>query len=89
MINDILKYFGSCVIALGLIFCIPIGMDGGTIFSVLSLAIGALSIGLFFIGFGALLQSTHRIEMKIAGSKPHVPSKYFIPPSEKPSNVKD
>lgn len=71
MKGEHLKYLGGGIIVLGLIASIPVAMNMGT------LSRRYLSVHLVlpdwrvFIGFGELLYSVQRIELKIAGERPH------------------
>ncbi|ULO05476.1 hypothetical protein H1230_20630 [Paenibacillus sp. 19GGS1-52] len=69
MKGEHLKYFGSGIIVLGILLAVPIG--SGSILASFKVVVWAIIVGVFFIGFGELLQSMHRIELKIAGERPH------------------
>ncbi|AIQ18606.1 hypothetical protein H70357_19290 [Paenibacillus sp. FSL H7-0357] len=71
MKGEHLKYLGGGVIVLGLIASIPVAMNMGTLSAGIYLFIWSCLIGVFFIGFGELLYSVQRIELKIAGERPH------------------
>lgn len=67
MVYDVLKYFGIIVILLGAIGAVITGVSSYSLITVASTLIGACAIGLFFIGFGALLQSVHKIQLSLTG----------------------
>lgn len=71
MKGEHLKYFGSGIIAFGILLAIPLGIYSGSLFAGINFVVWACIVGVFFIGFGELLQSMHRIELKIAGERPH------------------
>lgn len=69
MKGEYLKYFGGSIIFFGILLAVLIG--SGSIFASFKIVVWAIIVGVFFIGFGELLQSMHRIELKIAGERPH------------------
>ncbi|WP_054940187.1 hypothetical protein [Paenibacillus ihuae] len=71
MLHNVIKFLGICVTVVGLIVGVFAGA-GNSIVSMLIIFAGAITFGLLIIGFGELLHSVHRIEMKIAGERPQV-----------------
>lgn len=70
MKGEHLKYFGGVIIGLGLIAFIPLGMNLGSVLTAAGLLVLSCIAGVFFIGFGELVQSVQRIEQKVAGERP-------------------
>lgn len=88
MLHDIFKYFGSIIIALGVISGIAVGANDYPILTSVIIVLGSIALGLFFIGFGAMLQSLYRIELKIAGERPSPVDRTTGSVVDHPSNVK-
>lgn len=71
MKGEYIKYFGGGIIVLGLIAFIPVAMNTGSLSAGMYLLIWSCLLGVFFIGFGELVYSIKRIELKVAGERPH------------------
>ncbi len=71
MLHNVMKFFGACVVVVGFIIGVFVGANG-SITRMLIIYAAAIILGLLFVGFGELLHSVYRIEMKIAGERPQV-----------------
>ncbi|GGF87003.1 hypothetical protein [Paenibacillus aceti] len=91
MIYNILKRFGSVMVVLGILFGIFILVSGQPIETVIIVVVSALSGGLFFIGFGSLIESVHKIQVHLTGEQEESSQKRAIntKPHEKTLGVKD
>lgn len=70
MLYDVFKYFGGATIALGVVAGFLAFSSDIPFLTSFLIIFGSVSFGLLFIGFGAMLHSLHRIELKVAGQEP-------------------
>lgn len=70
MLSDVFKYFGGTIIFLGVVAGFTTFASDVPFLTSVIILIGTASFGLLFIGFGAMLHSLHRIELKVAGQEP-------------------
>ena len=70
MKGEHLKYFGAVLVGLGLVAFIPLGMRLDSVLIAVGMLVFSCLTGVFFIGFGELVQSVQRIERRVAGERP-------------------
>ncbi|MFB5761091.1 hypothetical protein [Paenibacillus medicaginis] len=72
MLYDFFKYFGRAAIIIGIVIGFFMSLSG-IVVGVTFIA-SSIVTGLFFIGFGALLESLHKIQKHITGEKAPEPN---------------
>lgn len=67
--HNTLKNFGSLIIIVGVAAGVILGAFNQPIVEMLIIIVTALVIGFFFMGFGALLESLHKIQVHLTGEE--------------------
>ncbi|MEK5165970.1 hypothetical protein NYE69_26990 [Paenibacillus sp. FSL R5-0527] len=65
--HNTLKHFGTLALIVGIAAGVLVGAFNQSIVETLIIGVPALVIGLFFMGFGALLESVHKIQVHLTG----------------------
>ncbi len=67
--HNTLKHFGTLALIVGIAAGVLVGAFNQSIVETLIIGVPALVIGLFFMGFGALLESVHKIQVHLTGEE--------------------
>ncbi|AET60270.1 hypothetical protein HPL003_17630 [Paenibacillus terrae HPL-003] len=69
MLYDFFKYFGGAAALFGSLGGFVLWQNEDEIVLGVAIIIFSIVAGLFFIGFGALLESVHKIQLHVTGEK--------------------
>lgn len=89
MIYNLLKRFGSILGLLGVLFGVMSVASDQPLLTAIIIAITFIAGGLFFIGFGALLESVNKIQIHLTGESIPKETAGTAKPIKKIPGVKD